>query len=410
MLLSYTVIGTIIFAMLLAAKHPLFLVAIFLFARPLIQPIADMHLYLHGVIPLTALVPVAFVIIAIIHCVFKNNYPLLRGRMVFFYIILFLAFPSVYNTPQLSDSFSFIIKFITALFMYNLVYGAIRSDKEITFLLWILIVQCLILNVVGFHQYFSGTERISSCLGQYNAYGEYLCMLFGIAFMLLLKTKKKWPMVFLLFTITFILISMVLAKNRGSWIAMTIALLLSTAFYYRRINPLYIIIPFIIFSIIASDALMQRFGELNDVSDASGLSKNTFQGRIAFWGKLITLVPKSPIFGHGIGASRSIAVKYFKWGQVPHNDYIRIMVESGVPAFLVYIIFLVSILISNIRRKWVCRQWWVHFPLLYIICYWGVISLAQNIIDSMSIFPIFLALVAIGDKFALIEHLEKKNQ
>jgi O-antigen ligase len=283
-----------------------------------------------------------------------------------------------------------------------LVYGAIKNENDTEKLLIPIIVQSWIINIYGYYQYIAGRNRISSLLIEANAYGEYLCLLLGATFIVMLRTKKKWIRIFLLATSFAIAIAMVLAQNRGSWIATAFALVVSSILYGRQINFAKLVVPIAIVAIFSSGIVRQRFQQLNKLSE-SGYSQNTFQGRVETWYLMLKLVPMSPIVGHGIGSSFSIGEKYYGVKIAPHNDYVRIVVESGFPALFIYVGFLLSILASNIIRACRYENWWAHFPMLFVICYWMVISITQNLVSNVSIFPLFMALVAVGDKMAKLE-------
>lgn len=396
------IVGLLMVGLLATALSPLFLATFYLFARPLIQPIAVKNIPFMLGIPLVGIVPVLFVTIAFAHSFYRQNYSISNKRIVCFYVLIFLASPSIYFSPSTTESIAFVIKLLTAVFMYCLIYGAIKNENDTEKLLIPIIIQSWIINIYGYYQYINGRNRIASLLVEPNFYGEYLCLLLGATLIVMLRTKKKWMKIFLLATSFAIAIAMVLAQNRGSWIATAFALVVSSILYGRRINFAKLVVPIAIVAIFFSGIVIQRFQQLNTLSEA-GYSQNTFHDRIETWFKMLKLVPMSPIVGHGIGSSFSIGEKYYGVKIAPHNDYVRIVLESGVPALFIYVGFLLSILVSSIIRAWRYENWWAHFPVLFVICYWMVISITQNIVSNVSIFPLFMALVAVGDKMAKLE-------
>jgi O-antigen ligase len=55
-------------------------------------------------------------------------------------------------------------------------------------------------------------------------------------------------------------------------------------------------------------------------------------GRDTIWAGYLQKFSGSPTFGRGLGATALVSV-YF---DLPHNDYLRLLVEGGVVGFLVY--------------------------------------------------------------------------
>lgn len=78
-----------------------------------------------------------------------------------------------------------------------------------------------------------------------------------------------------------------------------------------------------------------------DVSRAillSGSDNNSFNWRIAQWHTLLNAWRQHPILGHGLGLSGYIAINKL----LPHNDYVRALVEGGIVGFITFLVFLVA--------------------------------------------------------------------
>jgi O-antigen ligase len=70
--------------------------------------------------------------------------------------------------------------------------------------------------------------------------------------------------------------------------------------------------------------IMQSYQEPEDSLDMSG--------RDTIWAGYFEQVRESPVFGHGVGAA-ALVTNYFK---LPHNVYLRLMVEGGAVGCLLY--------------------------------------------------------------------------
>jgi O-antigen ligase len=110
-------------------------------------------------------------------------------------------------------------------------------------------------------------------------------------------------------------------------------------------------------------------------------SHNTFQGRLQYHEKLLDLVKENPVVGYGLGtAGYTSKITY-----PPHNDYLRIALESGVPGMLLYIVFLLKELFDHIQRVRTTMFGLVHFSSLILIVYFIILSFFQKILGIFAI-------------------------
>ena len=112
-----------------------------------------------------------------------------------------------------------------------------------------------------------------------------------------------------------------------------------------------------------------------------------------------------PIRGHGIGSNTLVTEKRFGKQHKPHNDYLLVSLEMGLFGTLAYIAFLGRIFFYFYFRR-ITRELWIwNFALLMLSVYFIVISGAQNIVQSILNFPIFMILVAIVYKLNRISRI-----
>jgi O-antigen ligase len=111
------------------------------------------------------------------------------------------------------------------------------------------------------------------------------------------------------------------------------------------------------------------------------------------------LVPQHQIAGFGIGTVKLVLTKFHNLSVVPHNDYVRLMLEVGITGALFYVVFLMRELYRNVKLIFDKRNWFINFPMLIGVIYWLIISFVQNIIYHQVNFPLFLALLAIARRW-----------
>lgn len=82
--------------------------------------------------------------------------------------------------------------------------------------------------------------------------------------------------------------------------------------------------------------LRDRFTE-GDGGSIGGLQINT-SGREYFWGNLLAAFRENPIVGGGIGEAERVMIRYTPTINQPHNDYLRILVDSGVVGLALFLV------------------------------------------------------------------------
>lgn len=129
--------------------------------------------------------------------------------------------------------------------------------------------------------------------------------------------------------------------SRMAALATILTLPFTLAEMSRRRRALFaVIIGAVAWVAFSSDAFQQRFffsghGSLADL-DLANTDLNT-SGRGAVWAHLLDLVDDRPIFGYGLGTALD-EVNAISFGVIshPHNDYIRLVYETGYLGVIVF--------------------------------------------------------------------------
>jgi O-antigen ligase len=136
-----------------------------------------------------------------------------------------------------------------------------------------------------------------------------------------------------------------------------------------------------------------------DVTRAILLSKgdnNSFNWRIAQWYQLLGEFNLFPWFGYGLGVSIKVSTNDL----LPHNDYVRALVEGGIVGFVSFISFL---MMQIIRLVQLWRKAWNHpsqrdfcLALLAIFMALPVAMLTENIWTHTMLFFYLYTFMAIA--------------
>lgn len=146
----------------------------------------------------------------------------------------------------------------------------------------------------------------------------------------------------------FIVLTLILTLSRGAIIAVFIGLIISFLLSSKKskiktifITPIiFIVFNKLIFQIFNIDIFSTLLLRFNEVSTDAG------SGRFTIWGNGLTLFSENPIFGIGIYNFRSYSVTYFGIDHYMHNTFLEVIVESGLIGTTLYLIFLITIILS----------------------------------------------------------------
>ena len=193
----------------------------------------------------------------------------------------------------------------------------------------------------------SGSDaRIKGTFGHPNSFATYLLLFISLTWWKLGEAKNRLPWVLLLGVL-----SMFFVSTKALFSLMMLAIFV-LVLIVPRLNLLKLIggILFLMFVIglFASTPFGQeRLSSLGntpllnpdmDISRAILLAQgdnNSFNWRLSQWTYLLEQWQQYPLFGFGLGLSIHVSTNQL----LPHNDYIRALVEGGIVGFTTYILF-----------------------------------------------------------------------
>ncbi len=408
LIISLIMLGMFLFPLNLASFYFIF--------RPLVQPYAFLKYKLVGNIPLTAIFPIILIIVAFSNKFLRKKYKLLPPNAIPIYLLLLFSVLSFYNTMDLMNSVGTILRILAGISVYLLVYNGIENQKDLKKVLYAIVISSIIPMIFGYYQFATNTghtwkqsmgyklggHRIDSLFGEYNSYGIFLCITIFASLMLIFHEKSKTKKGSIIFLLISMIISSILALNRGSWISLSFGLTISYMFYFKQVKIRGFIITSLVITCLFSGMIFQRFQDLNSAKDP--MQKNTFTGRIDYWKKLYPLVFIHPVTGHGLGNSKLVAQKYINSENVPHNDYLRLALEVGIPSACLYLFFFFKEFFTNLSLTRKKENWYINFPMLAATIYFPIISITQNVIGNVIVFCMMFALIGISRKWNLLNN------
>ena len=202
--------------------------------------------------------------------------------------------------------------------------------------------------------------RIRGTLGHANGLATYLLLFMSLTWWKLSRAKKRWPWLLLMGLLAFFFVS---AKALFSLMMLAVFVFVLIAFRASLVN---LIGGVFLFSLVIVLFLSTEFGQgrissiantpiLNpdiEISRAILLSKrdyNSFNWRISQWSYLLGAWQNYPYLGYGLGTSIRVSTNRL----MPHNDYVRALVEGGAVGFIAFLFFFGRQIVHLVQlRRW----------------------------------------------------------
>ncbi len=277
-----------------------------------------------------------------------KNVPLFRPWFIFLGLIGILSIFSFSKQASAVEFFrllSFFSAFIFAYFSFN-------TPKLLTNLAKAIILSAIIPTAVAWWQLINRTGfydgdrwRLLGTFVHPNMLAFYLVFAITLSLFVALNLKKnvieKAPYALLAI---FFIIPLLFTYTRAAWLALAFILFCLGVYRFKKlllvsllsISILYFFVPF----------FQERVATLTSVGAADSSS-----WRLQLWRDMFAYIKTNPLFGYGPGTASIFIQKNiprFLVATEPHNDYLKIWLESGIFALLAYF----NLYLSYMRKFW----------------------------------------------------------
>jgi O-antigen ligase len=346
-----------------------------------------------------ALHPNAFItvgqIIFILIGLFKSRTIRVNNKSAWLLIFVFLSIASVFYAPSITDAIFVLATLI--LFALALVLFSTQFVSSVSHIFNLILLNGLILLSVVYPLQLLLTERplfvndIDRGL-RFAAGGVhpvplsfYFVLLMYASLHLYGQTKK---LRYLLFT-PIALVGSLLTQTRITYIGLVVTLFI---FMYHKKKLRYLVPGSAAIIILLYDRIVSFFFKTNALYYQPTIAFIT-GGRINFWLQSWTYFTQHPYFGIGLGGTK-VFLEATSGFSVPHNEYVRILTETGIFGFIPFIIFVVLQLETLVKK----RQ-----NALIILClfiFFLIASFTDSLIDYniYFTFPVFCLLGLVNVK------------
>jgi O-antigen ligase len=266
----------------------------------------------------------------------------------------------------------------------------------------------------------AGASRIKGTLGLSNTFATMLLLFIGLTWWKVGESKKAWRWMVLLSILAYFFVS---TKALFSLLMLSVFILVLIV---PRLNPLKFLGGVLLLALVIGLFASTGFGQerlasiantplLNpdiDVSRAILMSQsdyNSFNWRLSQWNLLLNAWRHHPLLGYGLGLSIQTAGN----GLLPHNDYIRALVEGGIVGLFTFLSFLLAQAVRLLQLiRWSepgSSQQRLCFVLLAIFLSIPVGMLTENIWSHTTFFFYWWTLFAVAGWDWNIEKLSQND-
>lgn len=354
----------------------------------------------------------------------QMSQPLTRGFIGVSLVFLTWNIVCATQAINLSESIFFICREILFFLSFILMLVLLNRQTDQLIIPKTLTVILIILSYIGVFQYYNfaftfipGDPHPTGISGNRNLYSSFLVLLLPFSFYTLMFAKPIWKFISAI-AASVGMFAIILGQTRSAWLAFILATLFFQAgfFIMRKKLPQKMVRNWLWGSLIAVGMLavalviviqtdkdgamqarlksrLQSLYSFNDLDDTVEASRNINE-RLLVWGGTVKMIQDAPLLGYGPGNWRLVFPQYGGMSAIedgsllqidkvrvqPHNVYLHIASETGIPGLLLFLALGVLTLLAAFRNM---RQ--AQNPptiLLNLLMAAGVIALAVDMAFS----------------------------
>lgn len=323
-----------------------------------------------------------------------------------------------------------LLMFITYISIYLSSKKYFRFEKTEEF--WnILFVFSLIIGIFGiFQNYITANgslkplldKGICSTFGNSNFFGSFISLVLPITIsVFILKGNKKSLVLSLI-----MFFNMLSSGTRSAWVSFGVVAMLGIFYLLKQKSKIYykrffllscsFILIFVFVLVDPKFVMKDKFAQVkNDINSSieTGINGNMGSGRIEIWEMTLKLIAQKPIFGCGtdnlqLGLRINCSEDFHKYlvrtltvVDKAHNEYLHIAATVGIPALILYCLFISMILLPKMKHM-------LSDKIAFIISITIISYLVQAFfnISTIGVAPLFWMILGLADNQDFINSLK----
>lgn len=288
-----------------------------------------------------------------------------RKVLYFILAIWVLALIGCFTSIDPRTSLRFALRLLSYFAVFVVLLSVMNSMSIIRLVLYAMAIQLLVISVVTNWKYLTSKSvieetidvdpeleqspvRSSGIARDMNTTAYNLTVLMPLTLGIALVDKRKALIPVLALSLSALLITM----SRGGWVAWSASL-----FFLPRLKLKHVIVLILVFAVVFSVFYQLFFERI----EATRLESDSIAVRILMYDFSWYLFKQHPVLGIGGGNFSPNAYNEFPYLREritlskgycsTHNQYLGILVENGIAAFMVYVLFLVYIAKNIMTRR-----------------------------------------------------------
>ena len=320
-------------------------------------------------------------------------------------VAIVLTLLGIMSSAPLADSPTGVLqntlsRFLTPMVLYFFARNFVRSREDLQKVLYAILIFGVLASLYAVYEYTTGhilfvsketsvedlntaytasLRLIRGLLGRSGNFGRVLASTIPVSFYLFFEQKQARLKLLLIAAIALQFFVLFISYNRASWYAVLISLSIIQLFY-AQFRKLYILIV-----LVAGLALWATWDQINEstvVQERVDHRTENFNGRTPRWQAAYNMWKEKPIRGWGPDAFKERSGQFridgsssnFRDGAI-ENDYLSLMVETGLLGLIPYLLFLLVPLFNSIYLFFLARSpdWTGFVKADTITIYWCAI-------------------------------------
>ncbi|MFZ4648978.1 MAG: O-antigen ligase family protein, partial [Patescibacteria group bacterium] len=326
---------------------------LFIFLRPAVDFLYQYRLSTSLPLNFTSI----FAILAIIFCLFiiyenRRQLPSISSAWTWIILIL-IGVASVVYTISFSSTIDEIFRLLSIFLLFVSAYLLFKDPKDLTNLIRTIIFSSVVPVAVGFWQLANdtglmeeGQNRLLGTFAHPNMLAYFLILPITLATFAALNLGKRRIESYGYAIVSLILvIVLAFTYTRGAYVALALILLIVGLAKFRSF-----LVVSAIFALIVYVSIPQINARVNSLLNFDPYG--SIGWRIRLWTDGFSYFKENPWTGNGLGTGPMVIAENrdFKLGATePHNDYLRLGLEVGLPGIAAYLAIIFSVILDFFR-------------------------------------------------------------
>jgi O-antigen ligase len=294
----------------------------------------------------------------------KSDISFNLADMAFLLLIVFTILSLIY-TRDVSAGIFETGKLITFYLLFKIFQYYLKNKQVEAIITMVIAIQCIIQGLLAIGQKYFGLKMYGGEIGflgtmtHPNVFSE--CMIFSFPFVVIALIRSKWPLrIVPVVSIALITLMVVVAKTRSVWVGCGFSLLAmlivvirnkSSGFIVNKVtrnSRIILLTSGAVVSVLAIFVILDWQDITKHVLSLFSLESSS---RFAIWKKTLNIIKDHFWFGVGPGNwCLYIPVTFQTAIQRPHNDFLWVLSENGIFAFVSYVSIFVFAVITLLKR------------------------------------------------------------